>query len=91
MISIIYDMNNLNSLLLILSEIHIIKDNKMKKFIHVTKNSDVYLVGNSQICGFEGEYSGQKMNISYSRGAGILDCLAECARQFKAMRGKVRK
>ena len=94
---IINDFHNLwheqfnNSLLLILSEIHIIKDNKMKKFIHVTKNSDVYLVGNSQICGFEGEYSGQKMNISYSRGAGILDCLAECARQFKAMRGKVRK
>ena len=82
-------MNNLNSLLLILSEIHIIKDNKMKKFIHVTKNSDVYLVGNSQICGFEGEYSGQKMNISYSKGASILDCLAECSQQFKAMQGKV--
>ena len=68
-----------------------IKDIKMKKFQHVTKNSDVYLVGNSQICGFQGEYSGQKMNLIYSRGAGILDCLAECARQFKAMRGKVRK
>ena len=68
-----------------------IKDKKMKKFQHVTNNSDVYLVGNSQICGFQGEYSGQKMNLTYSRAAGILDCLAECARQFKAMRGKVRK
>ena len=61
----------------------------MKKFEHFTNNSDVYLVGNSQICGFEGKYSGQKMNISYSKGASILDCLAECSHQFKAMRGKV--
>ena len=54
---IINDFHNLwheqfnNSLLLILSEIHMIKDNKMKNFQHVTNNSDVYLVGNSQICG----------------------------------------
>ena len=61
----------------------------MKKFEHFTNNSDVYLVGNSQISGFEGKYSGQKMNISYSKGASILDCLAECSQQFKAMQGKV--
>ena len=66
-----------------------IRNSKMKKFERVTNNSDIYLVGNSQLCGFEGEYCGQKMNISYSRGATILDCLAECAQQFKAVRGKV--
>ena len=65
------------------------KNQKDKTFHFTNNNSDVYLVGSSQLSGFVGKYENSSMNISMARGASILDCLVECNRGFKEMKDKV--
>ena len=65
-----------------------------KHFEFTYMNSDVYVVGNSQVDGFKGKhkkYPQHGMNISMRRGATILDCLNECARRYQNKNGKVYK
>ena len=66
-----------------------LKDQTAKNFLFTNNNSDVYLVGSSQLSGFVGKYENSSMNISMARGASILDCLVECNRGFKEMKDKV--
>ena len=65
----------------------------MRKYFEFTNlNSDVYVVGNSQLADFKGtdkKYPQCGMNISMRRGATILDCLDECASRYQNMKGKV--
>ena len=54
---------------------------KMAKYFEFTNNnSDVFVVGNSQLLGFKGLNKNKDcgMNISMCRGAKIEDCFAEC-------------
>ena len=66
--------------------------NMAKKFEFINNNSDVYVVGNSQLAGFKG-FSKDKeraMNISWCRGAQIQDCLTECERRYRHKWNKVK-
>ena len=68
------------------------QSNMAKKFEFTNNNSDVYVVGNSQLAGFKG-FSKDKeraMNISWCRGAQIQDCLAECQRRYRHKWNKVK-
>ena len=63
-----------------------------KYFQFTNNNSDVFVVGNSQLAAFTGLDKEKKcgMNISMCRGATIKDCLAECNRyKYKNMKNKV--
>ena len=66
-----------------------LKDQTAKNFLFTNNNSDVYLIGNSQLSGFVGKFGNHAMNISMARGASILDCLAECSRGFQDIQNKV--
>ena len=66
--------------------------NMAKRFEFINNNSDVYVVGNSQLAGFKG-FSKDKeraMNISWCRGAQIQDCLTECERRYRHKWNKVK-
>ena len=66
--------------------------NMAKKFEFINNNSDVYVVGNSQLAGFKG-FSKDKeraMNISWCRGAQIQDCLTECEKRYRRKWNKVK-
>ena len=66
---------------------------KMAKYFQFTNNnSDVYVVGNSQLTGFKGisKDKDRSMNISMFRGAQIQDCLAECDTRYRHKRNKVK-
>ena len=65
------------------------KDHTAKTFHLTDNNSDVFLIGNSQLDGFVGKFDNRRMNILMARGANILDCLAECSRGFQEMQDKV--
>ena len=54
------------------------QSNMAKKFQFTNNNSDVYVVGNSQLSGFKGisKDKDRAMNVSMCRGAQIQDCLA---------------
>ena len=67
-----------------------LKDQKDMTFQFINNNSDVYLIGTSQLSGFLGKFGNIRMNISIAKGASILDCLAECNRGFQDMYHKVR-
>ena len=62
-----------------------------KRFEFINNNSDVYVVGNSQLVGFKGisKNMDRAMNISMFRGAQIQDCLAECDKRYRHKRNKV--
>ena len=61
-----------------------------KKFEFTNNNSDVYVVGNSQLAGFKGTSKDRAMNISMYRGAQIQDCLAECDKRYRHKKNKVK-
>ena len=63
-----------------------------KYFQFTNNNSDVYVVGNSQLSGFKGisKEKDAAMNVSWCRGAEIQDCLAECGKRYRHKRNKVR-
>ena len=65
--------------------------NMAKKFEFINNNSDVYVVGNSQLAGFKGisKDNDRAMNISMYRGAQIQDCLAECDKRYRHKKNKV--
>ena len=66
---------------------------KMAKYFQFTNNnSDVFVVGNSQLAGFTGlnKNKDRGMNISMCKGAKIEDCLAECKKRYCNMRNKVK-
>ena len=66
---------------------------KMAKYFEFTNNnSDVFVVGNSQLLGFNGLNKNKDcgMNISMCRGAKIEDCLAECQSRYGNMKNKVK-
>ena len=62
------------------------------KFQFTNNNSDVYIVGNSQIAGFKGitEDQNHAMNISMFKGARIQDCLTECQKRYRHKKNKVK-
>ena len=62
-----------------------------KKFEFINNNSDVYVVGNSQLAGFQGisKDKDRAMNISMFKGAQIQDCLTECKKRYRHKRNKV--
>ena len=66
--------------------------NMAKKFEFTNNNSDVYVVGNSQLAGFKGisKDKDSAMNISMFRGARIQDCLTECQKRYRHKRNKVK-
>ena len=66
-----------------------LKEQKDMTFQFTNNNSDVYLIGTSQLSGFLGKFGNIRMNISMAKGASILDCLAECSRGFQEMHDKV--
>jgi len=70
-----------------------VSDSKMAKYFEFTNNnSDVFVVGNSQLTGFKGLNKNKdcRMNISMCRGAKIEDCLAECQNRYSNMKNKVK-
>ena len=76
----------------ILSYSEKVKTDMAKKFEFTNNNSDVYVVGNSQLAGFKG-FSKDKeraMNISWCRGAQIQDCLTECEKRYRRKWNKVK-
>ena len=66
--------------------------NMAKHFEFTNNNSDVYVVGNSQLAGLKGisKDKNRAMNISWCRGARIQDCLAECDKRYRHKRNKVK-
>ena len=65
---------------------------RQKYFEFTNNNSDVFVVGNSQLLGFKGLDKNKDcgMNISMCRGAKIEDCLAECQSRYGNMNNKVK-
>ena len=63
-----------------------------KYFEFTNNNSDVFIVGNSQLTGFKGLNKNKDcgMNISMCRGAKIEDCLEECERRYRNKNNKVK-
>ena len=64
-----------------------------RQFKFTNVNSDVYVVGNSQLENFKGkdrQHPDHGMNISMKKGASILDCLDECAYRYQHKKDKVK-
>ena len=63
-----------------------------KRFEFINNNSDVYVVGSSQLAGFKGisKDKDRAMNVSMNRGAQIQDCLAECNKRYRYKKNKVK-